>query len=118
MKNCKTREEIIEKVLLGGSHLEASKRFLELGFIDEAIKFYLLSQQEIFLEGFNQQMAVMEEIVNKNNTAGCSMIEASQNNQSAAQMMIQAAEENKGAAMQMCNAAGEIQQASRKMHQY
>lgn len=104
MKNCNTKEEIMEKVLNGGSHLEASKRFLELGYIDEAIKFYLLSQQEIFLEGFNQQIICAEEIANSNKTAGA--------------LMIQAAEGNKSAAMQMCSAAEEMQQASRRMHQF
>jgi hypothetical protein len=94
----------MEEVLKGGSHLEASKRLLELGYTDDSVKFYLLSQQEIFLEGLNRQIASAEDVVNSNKAAG--------------QFMIQAAEDNKSAAMQMCNAAEEMQQASRRMHQY
>ena len=101
MENCKTKEEIMEKILKGGSNLKASKKFLELGYTDESIKFYLLSQQENFLENFNQQISVAENIVNSNKTAGQFMIEASQINLSAAQLMAQAAEENQSAARKM-----------------
>lgn len=103
MENCKTKEDIMEKVLKGGNNLEASKRFLKLGFTDESIKFYLLSQQENFLENFNQQISVAENIINSNKTAGQFMIEASQNNQRTAQQMVCVAEEFQEASRRIMN---------------
>jgi len=115
MKNCNTREEVIEKVLNGGSNLEASKRLLELGYTNDAFSLYLLSQQEIFLEGFNQQMAVAEEIANTNKTAGCFMIEASQKNQDVAQLMVQTAEEIINGSNRIVNAAENFRESSNRM---
>ena len=87
-QSCNTKEEIMEKILKEGGNLEASERSLQLGFVDESIKFYLLSQQENFLNILQQQTYQLEGISNANKTAGYAMVEASENNKTAAQQMV------------------------------
>lgn len=97
-ENCTTREEIIKKILKEGGNLEASERFLQLGFIDESVKFYILYQQEEFLNNFRQQLACAEDIINSNKTAGGFMMQAGEDIKFASTQMTYAAEDMKQAA--------------------
>ena len=103
-QSCNTKEEIMEKILKEGGNLEASERFLQLGFVDESIKFYLLSQQENFLNILQQQTYQLEGISNTNNSVGSAMLEASGNNMIAAQQMVYSADSFEESSRRIVNA--------------
>lgn len=106
-EQCNSKEEVMKKIFESKGkedqyiHLDASKRFLELGLIDESINFYLIHCQQKTLYTSIQITQKMEEIFNNQRNTSDLMMKSAENNQSAAFTMRQAAEQINNASIRM-----------------